>query len=100
MHLTPGAVGRRAATQQPRASGQAAVAEAEARDAREALGPYPFKEIEEKWQSYWEANKTFRTPEKASNLHGGSGNRLASASLTATHALCRLLIFMFALYFI
>ena len=25
---------------------------------------YPFKEIEEKWQKYWEENKTFRTPEK------------------------------------
>lgn len=24
---------------------------------------YPFKEIERKWQTYWEANKTFRTPD-------------------------------------
>ena len=23
---------------------------------------YPFKEIEPKWQHYWELNKTFKTP--------------------------------------
>ena len=28
-------------------------------------GGYPFAEIEARWQAYWEANKTFRTPEKA-----------------------------------
>ncbi len=26
------------------------------------MAGYPFKEIEPKWQSYWEDNKTFRTP--------------------------------------
>ncbi|MGI9257653.1 MAG: leucine--tRNA ligase, partial [Gammaproteobacteria bacterium] len=26
------------------------------------MAAYPFKEIEPKWQSYWERNKTFRTP--------------------------------------
>ena len=25
---------------------------------------YPFKEIEAKWQNYWDTNKTFRVPEK------------------------------------
>lgn len=25
---------------------------------------YPFPEIEKKWQEYWEANKTFRTPDE------------------------------------
>ena len=26
---------------------------------------YPFKEIELKWQRYWEDNKTFKTPDKS-----------------------------------
>ena len=26
---------------------------------------YPFKEIELKWQKYWEDNKTFKTPDKS-----------------------------------
>jgi leucyl-tRNA synthetase len=26
--------------------------------------PYPFQSIEAKWQSFWDARKTFRTPEK------------------------------------
>ncbi len=26
------------------------------------MAGYPFKEIEQKWQDYWEVNKTFRTP--------------------------------------
>jgi leucyl-tRNA synthetase len=30
----------------------------------QTTGGYPFKEIESKWQSYWEENDTFRTPEK------------------------------------
>lgn len=28
------------------------------------MAGYPFAEIEEKWQAYWEAQKTFRTPEQ------------------------------------
>ena len=28
------------------------------------MATYPFKEIEPKWQNYWEDNKTFRTTEK------------------------------------
>ena len=28
------------------------------------MAAYPFKEIEPKWQNYWERNKTFRTPAK------------------------------------
>jgi leucyl-tRNA synthetase len=27
------------------------------------MAGYPFKEIEKKWQAYWEENQTFRTPE-------------------------------------
>ena len=28
---------------------------------------YNFKEIEKKWQKYWEENKTFKTPEDLTN---------------------------------
>ncbi len=28
------------------------------------MATYPFKEIESRWQDYWEDNKTFKTPEK------------------------------------
>lgn len=41
-------------------------AEAKASEAKEASAAYPFKEVEKKWQAYWDTNKTFRTPEKAS----------------------------------
>lgn len=34
------------------------------REGKEGNAAYPFKELEQKWQAYWEANKTFRTPEK------------------------------------
>jgi len=33
-------------------------------EVEQTTGGYPFKEIESKWQSYWEENDTFRTPEK------------------------------------
>ena len=48
----------------PRAAPGAATAET-AQDTPSAPGgQYPFKEVEERWQRYWEANATFRTPTK------------------------------------
>lgn len=29
--------------------------------------PYPFAEVEPKWQKYWEENKTFKTPKRDSS---------------------------------
>ena len=28
------------------------------------MAAYPFKEIEKKWQTYWDEQKTFRTPDE------------------------------------
>ena len=49
----------------PRAAPDAAAAAETAQDTAAAPGgQYPFKEVEERWQRYWEANATFRTPTK------------------------------------
>lgn len=40
-------------------------AEAKSSEGKEATTAYPFKDVEKKWQAYWDAHKTFRTPEKA-----------------------------------
>ncbi len=45
------------------ASPTAADAPAAAEAAPASGGQYPFREVEERWQRYWEANATFRTPE-------------------------------------
>lgn len=42
---------------------ETAVAEEKQAEAQ-SKGGYPFADIESKWQSYWEDNDTFRTPEK------------------------------------
>ena len=48
-----------------RAAPAASTAEAQHDTAGAAPGgQYPFKEVEERWQRYWEANATFRTPTK------------------------------------
>jgi Leucyl-tRNA synthetase len=36
----------------------------EATEAASASSLYPFKEIEAKWQAYWDENNTFQTPER------------------------------------
>lgn len=47
------------------AAGAAATAEKAAADASgKPSTAYPFPEIEQKWQDYWLANKTFRTPDQ------------------------------------
>jgi len=46
----------------PRASPAASSAETQ-QDAAPG-GQYPFKDVEARWQRYWEANATFRTPTK------------------------------------
>ncbi len=33
-------------------------------EATEVQTGYPFKEVESKWQKYWEENDTFKTPER------------------------------------
>ena len=48
----------------PRATPGAATAETAQDTAAAPGGQYPFKEVEERWQRYWEANATFRTPTK------------------------------------
>lgn len=48
----------------PRAAPGAAASETAHDTAAAPGGQYPFKEVEERWQRYWEANATFRTPTK------------------------------------
>lgn len=45
----------------PRAA-TTAVSAPDSTDEKKPSAAYPFVEIEAKWQAYWEANKTFRTP--------------------------------------
>jgi leucyl-tRNA synthetase len=33
-------------------------------EATEVSTGYPFKDVEPKWQKYWEENQTFKTPER------------------------------------
>mmetsp|Transcript_17554 Transcript_17554/g.33290 ORF Transcript_17554/g.33290 Transcript_17554/m.33290 type:complete len:922 (-) Transcript_17554:52-2817(-) len=39
----------------------------EATDTATASNVYPFKDIEAKWQAYWEEHNTFKTPERSPN---------------------------------
>lgn len=48
---------------QPQQQEQGAVAAAAAGSGGFKSNAYPFTDIEAKWQAYWEANKTFRTPD-------------------------------------
>ena len=47
-----------------RASPAASAAETQQDAAGAPGGQYPFKDVEARWQRYWEANATFRTPTK------------------------------------
>jgi len=59
--VMPVAAARRALTTRPRMSGTAAP---DKEGEVSIAGGYPFKDLEQKWQSYWKENDTFRTPEK------------------------------------
>lgn len=58
---------RAASKEQPRTVPHAVSApgaDSKPAEGRETSSAYPFKEVEKKWQAFWDQNKTFRTPDK------------------------------------
>jgi valyl-tRNA synthetase len=48
----------------PRAFGTTMSIRSATEEATEVSTGYPFKDVEPKWQKYWEENQTFKTPER------------------------------------